>query len=206
MANKSNNQNRGKIATAILVCVVSIIVMVFILPNSHLTDALHKERQLTYALTGGNIERKVFLTAIQISTSITNKQGWHTAVNNIDLPMVNKWRLRKFLNNRIDVAISAIQIGSYRVSSLWLWLSLLIPLLIAVIVDGIMTRKIRQNQFTYTSHSVQTASGRMIGVIAMLLIAGLFIPISLPYVAAAPGGLVLAGLIWNWIANLPKRV
>ncbi|MCG7871022.1 MAG: DUF4400 domain-containing protein [Candidatus Thiodiazotropha lotti] len=206
MPSQSDNSRRGKLAKAILFAMICIILVLFLAPPAVLQSAFAQEREITADLVGYSNEEKIHSMSDRWNRSLVDREAWHAGARNIELPLTHHNRLASYLEDRVEAAAALIEIGCYRLASIGIWLMLALPLFIAVVVDAVMTRKVRQHQFRYVSHTLQFASGTAIGVVVALLLAGLFIPYPLPYTLTAFLGIPLAWLIWNWVANLPKRI
>lgn len=206
MANKANEKRKSKLQIVMLISVIASILLVFLAPVSLVKDSLKSEMEMTSSLVGHEIEKDIYKNSLSCRDTLINQNALYTNVRKINIPFTNQTRVRTFLVERLDVFTHAIGSACYRVTSLWSWASILIPIFFAAVVDGIVRWKIKQHQFVYVSHSVHSASGGMIGLLLMLIFAGLLIPIPMPYIAAAPLGGIITFLTWNWISNLPKRL
>lgn len=206
MPAKSDGNRRGKFAKALLFAVICLILVLFLAPPEIPQGALVQERGITAGIVGETNEEKLYAISDQWHGFLVDQDTWHAHVHEIDLPLMHRYKLRAYLDDRIEATAALIEIGCYRLAGIWIWLLLALPMFVAVIVDAVMTRKARQHQFRYVSHTLQRASGAMIGAILALLIVGMFVPYPMPYSLTAVLIIPLGWLIWNWIANLPKRI
>ncbi|MEL0583451.1 MAG: DUF4400 domain-containing protein [Candidatus Thiodiazotropha sp. (ex. Lucinoma kazani)] len=185
---------------------ICLILVLFLAPPEMPQGALVQERGITAGIVGEASEEKVYAISDQWHGYLVDQDAWHARVHDIDLPLTHRYNLRAYLDDRVEAATALIEIGCYRLAGIWIWLMLALPMFVAVIMDAVMTRKARQHQFRYVSHTLQRASGAMIGTIIALLIVGMFVPYPLPYMLTAFLIVPLGWLTWNWIANLPKRI
>lgn len=206
MAKSASKPERGKLGNAILFLMICVILIAFLAPAQMLRSAQFDERLSTSETVGFGVEKDINALASAMSKRLVDRDRWHAGARSVDLPLVNRERFARYLEDRADAAASMVEIGCYRLAGLWIWLMVALPLLSAVILDAVMVRKARQHQFRYTSHTIQHTAGTMIGVMIALLVAGLFIPYPMPYVMTAIIAIPLAWLSWSWIANLPKRL
>ena len=206
MPAKHEGNRRGKFAKALLFAVICIILVLFLAPPEIPQGALVQERDITTNIVGQANEEKVYAISDRWHGFLVNQDAWHAYVRDIELPLTHRNRLQAYLDDRVEAAVALIEIACYRLVGIWIWLLLALPMFVAVIVDAVMTRKARQHQFRYVSHTLQRTSGAMIGAIIALLIVGMFVPYPLPYMFTAVLIVPLGWLVWNWLANLPKRV
>lgn len=206
MAKPSSSPERGKIGKATLFLVICVILIAFLAPAKLLRGALFDERLATAKIAGLSVEHDINATATSWSKWLVDREKWHAGIRELDLPLVNRVRLASYLDERAEALAAMAEVGCYRLAGLWGWLMVALPLLFAVFLDAAMTRKARQHQFRYTSHTLQHTAGTLIGILIALLVAGLFIPYPLPYVMTAMVGIPLAWLSWSWIVSMPKRL
>lgn len=206
MPAKQDGNRRGKFAKALLFAVICLVLVLFLAPPEMPQGALVQERNITANIVGQANEDKVYAISDQWLGFLVDQVAWHAYVRDIDIPLTRRDRLRVYLDDRVEAATALIKVACYRLVGIWIWLLLALPMFAAVIIDAVMTRKARQHQFRYVSHTLQRASGSMIGSIVALLIVGMFVPFPLPYMLTALLMAPLGWLTWNWIANLPKRV
>ena len=95
---------------------------------------------------------------------------------------------------------------SYRIQLLFLWALPLMPLILASMVDGYLTREIKKETFVFSSPFRHHYT--MLGAVAMLFL--LFHWVFMPFHTSmfAPAFLTVGAVIfvWVWITNLPKRI
>ena len=206
MTTRTDANRRGKFAKALLFAVICLILVLFLAPPEMPQSALKQERGITASLIGEDNEEKIHAISDRWHGLLVDQNAWYAHVQDIDLPLTHRRNLRAYLYDRVEAAVSLIEIGCYRLAGIWIWLLLALPMFVAVVMDAAMSRKVRQHQFRYVSHTLQRASGAMIGTIVALLIVGMFVPYPLPYMLTAFLVVPLSWLTWNWIANLPKRI
>jgi len=206
VAGKSSSSERSNLGKAFLFSVICIVLVMFLAPPELPRTAMDQERLTTMNLAGTTVEHDIHVTAQNWYETLVDRKKWHAGARDVDLPLVNQERLARYLDNRVEATAALVEIGLYRLSGLWIWLMVALPLLAATAVDAAMTREVRKHQFRYTSHTLQFAAGSSIGWLVVLITAGAFIPYPIPYVFSAVLAIPLGWMIWSWIANMPKRL
>lgn len=95
----------------------------------------------------------------------------------------------------------------YRLSLIILLLPTLSIFFLAVIIDALVSRKVKTYQNSFSSPLRHTLGGRVLGINTTILVIFLFfLPITIPFTAILAIVAIKITGWWIWAANLPKRM
>lgn len=163
---------------------------------------LGEERVIDSLKTGNTILAGLFKDTgvIKWSYEIAN------ANRNSKAPLFNQEKVSDSMLTKTDAFWEMTRLALQRMVFILYWLPVLIPFIIAAMVDGVMSREIRKWRFQFTSTTVYNFSRKMAGMIVFAVLLLPVIPIMMPMLAYPIAIMLCALTIWASIANMQKRI
>lgn len=163
---------------------------------------LGEERVIDSLKTGNTIFAGLFKDTgvIKWSYEIAN------ANRNSKAPLFNQEKVSDSMLTKTDAFWEMTRLALQRMVFILYWLPVLIPFIIAAMVDGVMSREIRKWRFQFTSTTVYNFSRKMAGMIVFAVLLLPVIPIKMPMLAYPIAIMLCALTIWASIANMQKRI
>ncbi|MDN5862783.1 MAG: DUF4400 domain-containing protein [Salinisphaera sp.] len=112
----------------------------------------------------------------------------------------------QYVRDRVQTFWNVLFAVYYRLAVIIVWVPYLAPLILAVMIDAIQERRVRQARFSYVSPLMRSLSARSRTVLLSLLIVVLVLPVHMPALAYpfVIGLLLLSS--WVTITHLQKHM
>lgn len=193
---------------------ILVLVVSFVLIQPDYARSLRiSEAKGAVPLLGADRVIKSVKTGNAIFDSIFRESGiiawsYRTANESRDgsTPLYNRRKVADSMLTKTDAFWEMCRVVVQRVVFLLFWVPVLVPFVVAALIDGAMAREIRKWRFQFTSTTIYNHARRLagLGIFAILLLP--VVPVPMPILAYPAVGMLLAVLAWATIANMQKRI
>jgi len=189
-------------------------IVFLVIPHAWVSRVGSYDRGFVYQWFGGDFEARVLRDAMSWFNALFVNTGIQDATYNF---LIGQWDnsqgvqiddrgLGALTKDRLSTMWAAVSVAMYRFSEMAKWCALLLPLLFAVVVDGLTQREINKWRYFSPSPVVQHASTMTILMVSALGLLLPFAPVPL-YAPLIPVLMVLALMTaWMALANMAKRL
>jgi len=121
-------------------------------------------------------------------------------------PLYNRDKVANSMLAKTNAFWEMCRVAVQRVVFLFFWVPVLIPFIVAALIDGTVAREIRKWRFQFTSTTIYNHARRLagLGVFAILLLPVL--PVPMPILIYPVVCMLVVALAWASIANMQKRI
>lgn len=193
---------------------MAVLIVAFVLIKADYTRGLRASEARNAAIFLGE-ERVIdsLRTGNGIFSSLFNESGlikWSyelaNAHRNSKAPLFNHEKASDSMLAKTDAFWESCRLAVQRFVFMFYWLPVLIPFIIAAMVDGAMTREIRKWRFQFTSTTIYNFSRSMAGMIVFAVMLLPIIPIKMPILVYPVAIMLCTLMIWASIASMQKRI
>lgn len=204
-------------AILVFVC-IEILLIVIIVPNNFIDDAILKEQDWGEVLMGKNEHDLLIKRTDDLYTSIHLDSGFNQWVGKLFVPTDEERAKSKgweglgrlwfnFIENRGEALTKVLYHVYYRFLLLVIWLPYMLVILAPSVLGGYMTWNIKRYTFQHSSPFLNTYSSKIISFIFASLLVSFIAPIPIPPMVIPVVIIVLMPIACSLlIGNLPKRL
>lgn len=165
-------------------------------------SVLGQERAVDSLKTGNAVFMSLFAESgvIKWSYELANSH------RNSKAPLFNQEKVSESMMTKTDAFWEMCRLAVQRFVFMLYWLPVLIPFIIAAMVDGAMAREIRKWRFQFTSTTIYNHARKLAGMIVFGVLLLPVIPVKLPILVYPMAIMLCAFMVWASIANMQKRI
>lgn len=121
-------------------------------------------------------------------------------------PLYNREKVADSMLAKTNAFWEMCRVAVQRVVFLFFWVPVLIPFIVAALIDGAMAREIRKWRFQFTSTTIYNHARRLAGLGVFVILLLPVLPVPMPILIYPAVGMLVAALAWASIANMQKRI
>jgi len=209
----TERKKRGPIMILLTALLLEAALVFLLVPKESIIEMREREAGKVQTYLGEQSQNEIKETADSWYRTTLVDTGMMEGVYNF---LFDGWKdddtgfddrgLSALVEQRVDVFWLALHQAYYRSSVIFAWLPCLAPLLFASFFDGLIQRKVRQWQFSYSSPAAHRISSKVLyGVLAVAVLSPFFPlalhPFAMPFMMGACGIALAFGA-----ANIQKRI
>lgn len=201
-------------STMIWLWLFTLLIIVLLIPGSWIQRMVDEESSLVIDSMGYESAEWVRTQALAWYNQLVTEPGLDAAARQALLPTqqervdlganFNFWF--EYVEGRIVTFFLLVFHFLSRVTLIAAWAPYLLIMLIPSVLDGIMTWKVRQTTFSYTSPIIHRYSIRAAILISTLFVMSIFVPFALSPVIIPIMMVLLATAFGLMTSSLPKRM
>ncbi|TXI03148.1 MAG: DUF4400 domain-containing protein [Rhizobium sp.] len=191
--------------------VIEVIFIVAFISPATMRDAINRERLTAIDQIGADSEQSVRNAANGIFKKTIVESGLQKAAyettgitTNPDSEDSPTTQVSMFAVHTLQTAFGAYYLMLYRIASMSAWYPLLLPLLLAAMLDGFVYWKVTQWRFSFASPAIHKFGLTSTTTILLVALVALFLPLPLTPFFAPTIVISLSVSTWMLISNMPK--
>lgn len=199
----------------ILVC--EILAIILVIPGSFASKTIKNEMEMAYSYLGGEGGNFIDENGRKWKDSVYYDTGFYDAAYWMFIPTEEERQKSRGLENlgtiwfkyaesRLEALEDVIHMAANRYAMLLLWMPAIVILLIPALVDGHMSRRIKQSSFNYSSPILHHYAGRFIALISFALAMLFTLPFSLNPIILPIALMLVAVAFGIALGNFQKRI
>lgn len=202
----------------ILFIFIEILLIICLIPNGMIVEAIKKERSWGVSLMGAESHEQLIDDTNQLYSTLMLESGVNQTVKSFFIPsdeerarsrewdgLGNLWI--PFMEARADAVTSVIYHIYYRGLLLYMWLPYMVVVLVPSIFGGYMSWNIKRYNFDHSSPFLNTYSSKIIWFTVAALLVSFLAPLPIPPMIVPVVIITLIPIAASLlIGNLPKRL